>query len=44
VDLDAGRSPALAFGVVGCALLMLRDLVRWVRSLGQKYEHSGLAV
>ena len=31
-------------GVIGCALLMLRALLRWVRNLGRRYEHSGFAV
>jgi hypothetical protein len=31
-------------GVIGCALLMLRALFRWIRGFGRRYEHSGLAV
>jgi hypothetical protein len=34
----------ITLGFIGCALLMLRALFRWVRSLGRNYEHSGLAV
>ena len=34
----------ITVGVIGCALLMLRALFRWVRGFGRKYEHSGLAV
>jgi hypothetical protein len=34
----------ITVGVIGCGLLMLRALFRWVRGFGRKYEHSGLAV
>jgi hypothetical protein len=34
----------ITVGVIGCALLMLRAVFRWIRGFGRKYEHSGLAV
>ena len=34
----------MTVGVIGCGLLMLRALFRWVRGFGRNYEHSGLAV
>jgi hypothetical protein len=34
----------ITVGVIGCALLMLRAVFRWVRGFSRKYEHSGLAV
>lgn len=37
-------SATMAAGMIGCGLLMLRAIYRWVRSFGRKYEHSGLAI
>jgi hypothetical protein len=34
----------MTIGVVGCGLLVVRALFRWVRGFGRKYEHSGLAI
>ena len=42
------RRPAItttiAFGLIGCGLLMLRSFFGWIRRLGRRYEHAGVAV
>jgi hypothetical protein len=34
----------MTVGLIGCVLLMLRAVFRWIRGFGRQYEHSGLAL
>ena len=42
------RRPAItatiAFGLIGCGLLMLRSFFGWIRRFSRRYEHAGVAV
>jgi hypothetical protein len=40
----AAIAATMTVGLIGCALLMLRAVFRWIRGFGRRYEHSGLAV
>jgi hypothetical protein len=40
----AAITAMMTIGLIGCALLMMRAVFRWVRGFGRRYEHSGLAV
>ena len=40
----AAITAMMTIGLIGCALLMIRALFRWVRGFGRRYEHSGFAV
>jgi hypothetical protein len=44
-DVRLGAITAtMTAGMIGCGLLVLRALYRWLRGFGRNYEHSGLAV
>jgi hypothetical protein len=44
-DVRLGAITAtMTVGMIGCGLLMLRAVYRWVRGFGRNYEHSGLAI
>jgi hypothetical protein len=44
-DVRLGAITAtMTVGMIGCGLLMLRAIYRWVRGFGRNYEHSGLAI
>lgn len=34
----------IAIGLLGCGVLMLRTVFRWIRNLRNRYEHAGVAV
>jgi len=47
IESEARSSAIVAtmtVGLIGCVLLMLRAVFRWIRGFGRRYEHSGLAV